>query len=73
MDRRKLKDEDIDFSMDTTPYKTGNNPTWIKATLSKTLIPFHGVLIFSIKTIQSPKNNCRNISKENKSDSAIRG
>lgn len=47
-DVRKLKDEDIDFSMDTTPYKTGDNPTWIKATLSKTLIPFHGVLIFSI-------------------------
>jgi len=45
---RMLKDEDIDFSMNTTPFKADGKITWIKATLSKTLIPFHGVLIFAI-------------------------
>ncbi len=45
---RVLKDEDIDFSMNTTPFKADGAITWIKATLSKTLIPFHGVLIFAI-------------------------
>lgn len=46
---RLKKDEDIDFSMSTTPFKKDSSaPTWIKATLSKTLIPFHGVLILAV-------------------------
>ena len=45
---RILKNEDIDFSMNTTPFNSGGKTTWIKATLSKTLISFHGVLIFAI-------------------------
>ena len=45
---RILKDEDIDFSMNTTPFKTDGRTTWMKATFSKTLIPFHGVLILAI-------------------------
>ena len=45
---RVLKDDDIDFSMDTTPSKLGVAPTWIGAILSKTLTLFHGVLIFAI-------------------------
>lgn len=48
---RKLKDEEIDFSMDTTPFKAGDGPTWVKATWSKTLIPFHGVLILAIVVV----------------------
>ncbi len=48
---RVLKDDDIDFSMDTTPFKSGDAPTWIGATLSKTLIPFHGVLIFAVVVV----------------------
>lgn len=45
---RLLKDEDIDFSMNTTAFKSDNAPTWINATLSITLIPFHGVLILAV-------------------------
>lgn len=46
---RGLDESEIDFSMDTTPFKTeARAPTWIGATISKTLVPFHGVLIFAI-------------------------
>lgn len=41
---RTLKDDDIDFSMNTRPFQTGG-PTWPTATLSRTLVAFHGVLI----------------------------
>jgi hypothetical protein len=44
---RNLEDKDIDFSMDTSVVKDQVEP-WIESTLSKTLIPFHGVLIASI-------------------------
>ncbi len=45
---RHQSDEHIDFSMDTTPFKTRTGPNWWRATFSKTLVPFHGVLLFSI-------------------------
>ena len=49
---RVQNDENIDFSM--APASLGSElsskdkPTWIKATFSKTLVPFHGVLLLSI-------------------------
>ncbi len=45
---RALSEEEIDFSMDTRHFKAGGGPTWAAATLSKTLIAFHGVLIGAI-------------------------
>ncbi len=48
---RVLKDEEVDFSMNTTTFKTKDGPTWLAATLSKTLIPFHGVLIFAVVAV----------------------
>ncbi len=46
---RILKDEDVDFSMDTANiYNPKKSASWINATFSKTLIPFYGVLIFAI-------------------------
>ena len=45
---RVLKEEDVDFSMNTSPFKTADGPSWLGATLSKTLIPFHGVLLLAI-------------------------
>jgi len=45
---RSLSEEDIDFSMDTSNIEGDDRPTWVGATLSKTLIPFHGVLIFAV-------------------------
>lgn len=44
--RRKEPDE-IDFSMDTREVST-DVAGWAKAVFSKTLVPFHGVLIGSI-------------------------
>ncbi len=47
-DSVRTKDEsDIDFSMDTAVV-LGQAGSWAKATFSKTLVPFHGVLIVSI-------------------------
>jgi hypothetical protein len=47
-ERVRMKDaEDIDFSMDTSDIQSGFNE-WASATLSKTLIPFHGALIGAI-------------------------
>ena len=45
---RSLKDSDVDFSMNTTPFKTTEGPMWVGATLSKTLIPFYGALILTV-------------------------
>jgi len=44
---RSLEETKIDFSMDTSIVRDQVEP-WISATFSKTLIPFHGVLIGSI-------------------------
>ena len=43
----KLDEASIDFSMDTNPFKKNNN-SWICGILSKTLIPFYGIIILSI-------------------------
>jgi hypothetical protein len=47
--RQKNPDE-IDFSMDTSDIQEGLNE-WAAATLSKTLIPFHGALLSAILVV----------------------
>lgn len=44
---RSMKDEDIDFSMDTSIVKDKVAP-WIKVIFSKTLIIFHGTILGAI-------------------------
>ena len=44
---RQLEEAEIDFSMDTPGVKDQAG-TWWDATVSKTLVPFHGVLIGAI-------------------------
>ncbi len=44
---RELKEESVDFSMNTSKVKT-NVEIWFCITLSKTLIAFHGVILMSI-------------------------
>ena len=44
---RLLEDKDVDFSMDTSTVAT-SKITWRRATLSKTLRLFHGVVIGAI-------------------------
>ena len=44
---RSLKDEDIDFSMDTSIVKDRVVP-WIKVIFSKTLLIFHGTILEAI-------------------------
>jgi hypothetical protein len=44
---RKTEESKIDFSMNTAPI-ADEAGGWINATISKTLIPFHGVLIVAI-------------------------
>lgn len=48
---RTLKEEEIDFSMDISSFKKGDGPTWVDATISRTLVTFHGVLIFAIVVV----------------------
>ena len=50
---RVLKDEDVDFSMNTVPFRTNGGPTWLGATFSKTLIPFHGVLLVAVVVVMA--------------------
>jgi hypothetical protein len=44
---RSLKDEDIDFSMDTSIVKDRVAP-WVKVIFSKTLLVFHGTILGAI-------------------------
>ena len=40
----KTKEADIDFSLDASDFNEGRN-TWVSGILSKTLIPFYGIVI----------------------------
>ena len=42
---RKLDESQIDFSMDTTPFKNEPRNTWAGAMLSTTLITYYGALM----------------------------
>lgn len=49
---RMLDDSDIDFSMDTRPFRSGRDfHDWSNVMFSKTVIPFHGVLIGAIVVV----------------------
>ena len=46
---RMLNEGDIDFSMDTEPFRNGRDfQKWLDAFFSKTLFPFHAALISAI-------------------------
>ena len=45
---RTLDEAAIDFSMDTSSFKSGPGLTWGEAVLSRTLVAFHGVLIVAV-------------------------
>ncbi|MCF6283586.1 MAG: hypothetical protein L3K26_00115 [Candidatus Hydrogenedentes bacterium] len=45
---RVLPEDEVDFSMDVSVINEDDRPTWGTSILSKTLIPFHGVLILSV-------------------------
>ena len=47
---RSKKPDDIDFDMETR-HVSNDVPGWLRAVLSKTLIPFHGVLIAAIVVV----------------------
>lgn len=42
---RKLDENQIDFSMDTAPFKNEWRNTWLGAMLSKTLVTYYGALL----------------------------
>jgi hypothetical protein len=41
---RRLKEDQIDFSMDTRPFKNESRNTWTGAMLSPTLVTYYGAL-----------------------------
>ena len=45
---RTLDEASIDFSMDTTAFKTSYAHAWLGATLSRTLLFFYGVLVVTV-------------------------
>ena len=48
---RGLNERAVDFSMDTSAFRTGWNRTWIGATLSVTLILFYGALVAALAVL----------------------
>jgi len=50
---RHLDDEDVDFSMSTKQFSGADGPKWLGATFSKTLVPFHGVLLLAIIVVMT--------------------
>ena len=48
---RNLKETDIDFSMDTSRFRTDRARTWLGATFSRTLILFYGALSFAVGVV----------------------
>jgi len=53
---RGMDKEEIDFSMDTSNLLNRVDPWWC-TTLSKTLIPFHGVILIAIILVTYFSNN----------------
>ena len=45
---RVLKEDEIDFSMDVSTFKTDRSRTWPSATLSRTMLVFYGALTLAI-------------------------
>ena len=45
---RKLDAGDIDFDMNATHFKGENGATWPKSIMSKTMLLFHGILVFTV-------------------------
>ena len=48
---RVLPEDKIDFSMDVDQITVDDRPKWLKATFSKTLIPFHLPLFLTVISI----------------------
>ena len=45
---RVLKEDEIDFSMDVSTFKTDRSRTWPSATFSRTLFVFYGALALAV-------------------------
>jgi hypothetical protein len=45
---RDLEPDDIDFGMNASVFKGEDKATWVESILSKTMLLFHGILIFTI-------------------------
>ena len=45
---RTLEEDQIDFSMNVSPFRTGRPRTWPSATFSRTLVLFYGVLATAV-------------------------
>ena len=48
---RNLEETDIDFSMDTSRFRTERARTWLGAMFSRTLILFYGALSFAVGVV----------------------
>jgi hypothetical protein len=51
-DVRTREEEDIDFSMNTRPYRKNKHNTWFRSMLSRTLLWFYPLLILMMLFIQ---------------------
>lgn len=48
---RRLDEAQIDFSMDTSPYKNEPRNSWFGATFSRTLLMYYGALIVTMLVV----------------------
>ncbi len=50
---RSKPDAEIDFSMDTSSFRSGSAGGWPEAVLSRTLLAFHGVLLMAVVVVMA--------------------
>jgi hypothetical protein len=48
---RLLNENDVDFCMSTEKVSSRGRPTWIGSVFSKTVIAFHGALLFAVLVV----------------------
>ena len=61
---RTLDEEQIDFAMNVTPFRTGYRHSWLGTALSRTLLAFYGVLIVTVSTGMVLLNDARGVADE---------
>ena len=63
---RTLAEEQIDFSMNVTPFRTGCRHSWLGATRSRTLVLFYGALIATVGLATMLLNDAQGVADEAK-------
>ena len=61
---RTLNDEQIDFAMNVTPFRTGYRRSWAGTAFSRTLLAFYGALIVTVSIGMVLLNDAQGVADE---------